>query len=73
MSNIKAFKSHNPFKFAPAQYECPIYGDESGIILVVDNVAYVTDCYDVMNVEEKQSYREYALNGDLPLWAGKSA
>jgi len=50
------------------QYECPIYGDEVGVILIVDGVAYHTDCFDVMDGMDADFYCTEARAGNLTKW-----
>lgn len=70
MTTLTVLNQESATRLGVRQYECPYSGDESGIILVVDRKAFVTDCFDVMSETELEYYTEAARAGELPRWNG---
>ena len=74
-SKYKVFKNMNPTYFKSAHghsfYECPINGDEEGLVAVLpDKSLKVTDLYNLPSSEEVQDMIDTDYFNEMPDWHG---
>lgn len=68
-TNLKEFMSHNPTNLNGAnQFECPLTGDDSGIVIVIGDTAWQTDCYEVLSHDEYSDVAECIAKGFYSKW-----